>query len=368
MKRQSTLEYKEQLKQDTDWKLMLKGTYNEGVQFVLKKYGPIEEIYSKAKTRGYLEEVHHIKENEIAALSSEKNQKKYPEYQQPHLLCRANYNEHAVLHYLISKEYRNRLGMGGLIKHGMLERCKDYMTTADYVMFEKLVKDEEKEHKESLRSPESVSDLLLKELERIEERKQQEQKRKSFIASLSNGWGEITPQQYAEFIHESKKASRYSVFLYYKIQDKIIFMTQNKKGQVLIWYCGDCKITSATLQEIEKSFIEKWNYYEAFNQKRLEMISTLKEHFEVCVDGCRMGLFNPEGAIDPLTRSICFHNIDDFCESRNLDKKQVIKALNKANISIADNNEDFYTKDNRIVKKIEHSLLVNILCTWEDIR
>jgi hypothetical protein len=87
--------------------------------------------------QGY--EIHHIGENKIAELSSEQNWC-FIQWQQARYLCYANYTEHAILHYLITKEDQwGNLGWGGLFNHHMLKRTQMLLSEKDYIGFCALV-------------------------------------------------------------------------------------------------------------------------------------------------------------------------------------------------------------------------------------
>lgn len=125
-------------------------TYREYVAHLLQKYGPLPGPYTlkNLNGQGYCKntqitrkglEIHHIFEDMQADLSNEIFWG-IQELQAAEALVYANYLEHAILHFLISKEHPNStLGKGGLFNHHMFKRTQMLLEPQDYLHFGYLI-------------------------------------------------------------------------------------------------------------------------------------------------------------------------------------------------------------------------------------
>lgn len=107
----------------TEYKKIKHKSYEEIIQYFIKKNGQPKVAYGKP---GYIKngyECHHIREDQESNLSSAEKQKEFPELQQPENLVYLKYDEHLLAHLLISSEVilkdtlserREELSKGGI--------------------------------------------------------------------------------------------------------------------------------------------------------------------------------------------------------------------------------------------------------------
>ena len=227
-------------KEDTGWLAFLNDKDDSAfVAFLLKKYGPVPADYIignapnqdiKRKKEGL--EIHHIHENQIADLSHP--QYWNTEHQRKEFLVYANYNEHAVLHYLIGKQ-QNGLGLGGLYNHGLLLRCQTYMSPAHYKRFKSLA-DALKENTEKKILATQGLDLVAKINEALKAAEEKHEKQQTFCQQLSEGVNILEPRGYYDNIAESQKILQYPCVYAIRCHDLYAFCTINKKQETILWY------------------------------------------------------------------------------------------------------------------------------------
>ena len=103
--------------------------YGEYCDYLQKKYGMVKYMYGNPKNNRSAEGlcIHHIREDEVPALSESNNRKKYPQYQQPNELVYCDLLEHLLLHIFIGETTigSKNLGLGGAFTW-LIPELRDY--------------------------------------------------------------------------------------------------------------------------------------------------------------------------------------------------------------------------------------------------
>lgn len=272
------------LKEDIEWLAFLNDQDDSAfVAFLLNKYGPVPADYIvgnapnkaiKRKNEGL--EIHHIHENQIADLSH--SQYWNTEHQHKEFLVYANYNEHAVLHYLIGKQ-QNGLGLGGLYNHGLLLRCQTYMSPAHYKHFKSLA-DTLKEHTEKKILATQGLDLAAKINEALKEIEEKRKKQQAFCQELPEGVNILEPQDYYDNIAESQKILQYSCVYAIRYHDLYAFCTINKKQETILWYQKQPHKIKYNPQFIYDNLSYIYTKQEAFRQTLHSMSDGIKSCYK----------------------------------------------------------------------------------------
>lgn len=190
------------MKKKDEYLVLLSKTYNEAVEFLLKKYGPAEDDYYREKSyyrflRGEIKnitkgkfarssegiECHHILENKFLNMTDSsfiRDQNIPFKYHQKDKLVFCDIVEHAILHTLIAKETSLEFGVPGYTTHLRL-KIEDW-----YI--EKIIPQKSKWHiacyNKAYIAPEDALDLLERmdniislEQQRIDQKKLKEKKK-----------------------------------------------------------------------------------------------------------------------------------------------------------------------------------------------
>lgn len=392
-------------------------SYSEAVQILLQKYGAVSGDYAILSNGTYVKnttitrgaeglEIHHICENEMADLSHP-SLWHFTDFQKASELVYADYVEHAILHYLITKEAREKnpmsgLGYGGLFNHNMYQRTVYLLSPMDYRYFGYAIA--------------SIDvDLYIRVFSVLATRKQAWQRdnrwqqeidgRETVINNFPVGITPITLQQYAELRHTSKVKLLMGASCVYVLRspNDIVMYIMERNNSLFVLNGGKCKRLHHNdpkwyFQRLDQYFSILAQFTESYSDWRKPIVDLVRslggdghmhgniidispfEHIMIDIDNQRI---IPYSAMN-TGRRIVYPTLFELCAQSYLQPSaeqtalitkigtdlmftQDIVGLTIPIVEQPQNNCDkgFYSFNTKI-SRIEKTINCGVVYTWED--